>query len=307
MLNKKAFVLSIVLWMIVIFMITTAIVLSFAKKSVNLSSALENKLLSQLEAKSTLEIMKYYTTTTPYEYITFETNKMDIINRIVTSLPDRIIMDGREYNISKNTTISILDSGGLYNGYYIDIDDIALNVYSKIREYSQYEALKNSLKDWLDRDEFISLNGAETFFYKINLKKEFGSRNKGYIDNVDELFSIYHMKNNHYLKTHFFKGYNGARNIFFLTKPELSKYFDNWSSLYIDNLISIRSKNLMEYLNIIKSNKKFNNDLFGSVFSGEYLITIKTNIKGSISVIKAVVLQKLFNKHYLHTDIEKYE
>jgi len=179
---KKGFALALTLWIVAMLSLVSVLYLSYGKKVVQKTIQLNKKLELTFEAESTIELLKFYIAT---GYI----DKDRVINRnfknLFSSFPIFFYIDGRPL-IMDNRTIILQDTAGLINIH----DNEAFSRYlSRDLSIEDNGIITDSLSDWLDLDEYSSLNGAERQFY-MQKQYSYGARNENYISSIEELFLI---------------------------------------------------------------------------------------------------------------------
>jgi len=179
---KKAFALTLTLWIVAMLSLVSVLYLSYGRKVVKKTIELNKKLELTLEAESTIELLKFY-------IATGRIDKDSVVNSkfkdFFPSFPNFLYIDGRE-EVLDNRTIKLQDTAGLVNVY--DKEAFA-NYVAEDLSIEERSIIDGSLRDWLDLDEFSSLNGAESSFYR-QMKYAYGARDEDYITSIEELFLI---------------------------------------------------------------------------------------------------------------------
>jgi len=174
---RKAFSLSITLWISAALMAGAIYFLNVNKQNLKIASSLQDKLLTSIELDSTMELLKYY-------IALGKISKNRILNNNQNILPISLPIDGSKFKYM-NSLISIQDIDGLLNTMYSQ--DILSAI--KILNIKKYKIAKDSLNDWLDTDKFHNRNGAEARYYERN-HKIYKPRNNEYIYHYNELDNI---------------------------------------------------------------------------------------------------------------------
>jgi general secretion pathway protein K len=179
---KKGFALALTLWIVAMLSLVSALYLSYGKKVVMKTRELNKKLELTFEAESTIELLKFYIATgNIYRDRVSNSN----FQKLFPSFPKFFFIDGRP-KIIDNSTISLQDTAGLIN---IHDNEAFSNYLSKDLNLEERNIINDSMRDWLDLDEFSLLNGGESAFYRQK-GYLYGSRNEGYISSIEELFLI---------------------------------------------------------------------------------------------------------------------
>jgi len=244
--KRKGFALSIVLWIVAVLLIGIAFIASLSKESLHISYMLKDKLATQIIAKNYLEALKYHVMTSDCDGMKF-INKNPIL-----SLPQEINLDGSEYHISNNITISIQDLSSMVRPYdlYSIVDTI------KHRELSF--TIKDSIRDWLDVDDNARLNGAESTYYTIQKQLAYRPSNINMFQSFDELKLIKGVRDidSNILKDKItYK--TGVINLMLIDAIYLKSLF-KISMDEAKKLVLIRQKDDKKFISIIEQNKYFN-------------------------------------------------
>jgi type II secretory pathway component PulK len=179
--SKKGFALSIVMWIVAALLLGIVLILNLSRDSLALTKGVQEKLTARLQAQSYLEVLKYYVLTADYD-------SMKLMNDVQLSqykLPKQIMLDGRKYNVSKNVTFSMQDTSSMVNLFYPSMEAIASVISRDNQEL--YYAIVDSIKDWIDKDSNVRLNGAEGAYYKKQKTAHYRPRNYPALQNAEEL------------------------------------------------------------------------------------------------------------------------
>ncbi|NPA60576.1 MAG: hypothetical protein GXO30_08995 [Epsilonproteobacteria bacterium] len=242
--KRKGFALSIVLWIVAVLLIGIAFIASLSKESLHVSYMLKDKLATQIIAKNYLEAIKYHV-------MISDCDGMKLINKNpIFSLPKEINLDGSEYHISNNITISIQDLSSMVRPYdlYSIVDMI------KHRELSF--TIKDSIRDWLDVDDNVRLNGAESTYYTIQKQLGYRPSNINIFQSLDELKlvkGINDIDENIIEKTTYKEG---IINLMLINARYLKALF-HISMDEANKLVSMRHKDSKKFVSIIEQNKYF--------------------------------------------------
>ena len=298
--NRKssAFALSITIWIVASIMLATAVLLRFSRDYVQLSSALNDKLETKIVAEDILENIKYYIFTADYE---FDMLSNTLLSSGKYKLPEDIIVDGREYNISNNISISLKDTSGMLNILTSSSVQIAY-ILTKDREDNLQKVLKNSLDDWRDSDNIRKSNGAEQAYYKSLIReKAIIVRNKQDIQDVNELMLIKGFKDISIkkIKDNLFYGRANFINLTLMSQRHLASVL-NISDRYAKELIALKESNIKDFVKEIYKIENFNDDFMGFSISKQFLITIVVRQKRAKSIIRTIIdFKGMYPKAYL--------
>ena len=287
--NKKAFALSIVLWIVAALLVGVAALTVFSKDSVKLSKELNNKLQTQLKAEDILEGLIFYITTSDY-------NNNSLISQTILNFPykfpNAIIVDNRWYNLDKNTKIRLQDTSSLINT--ITYSGERISAIATTNEQTQLRYIINdSIKDWIDKDDFVELNGAEGSSYELQKELSFKIRNSSAIQDPQEFRLINGIDtmndilwNN--LKDKLYYGRSTLVNLTLIDKRYLS-YLLNISESYAQTLINIRKDDIGEYIKIISMLQKFDDEFMGFSLSHQFKIEIQVTLGNATSILKTII------------------
>ena len=179
---KKGFSLALTLWIVAIMSLASVLYLSYAKKVVQKTKLLNQKLQLTFDTESTIELLKFYIATGYFERYRIKNNT---IKDKFPSLPNSLLIDGTE-EVFDNRTVCLQDTAGLIN---ISDTDAISNYFVQLNEIEKKTIIVDSMKDWLDLNEFVRLNGAENSYYR-NQKYLYGPRNQLYFASIEEIFLV---------------------------------------------------------------------------------------------------------------------
>lgn len=290
---KKAFAFSITMWIVASLLFATVVVLRFAKDEVGLSRGLNNKLQTQLMATSVLEALKFYVPTADY---TLTSLKNELLTNIKYPFPSEIIVDGREYNLTKEITISLKDTSGLLNVSYGSSSMIAKALSSQKNEELSH-ILKNSLDDWRDRDNVSKINGAEQSSYS-SLDKKIIVRNNQAIQDIHELKLINGFDKIDFklIKSNLYFGRGVTMNLLLI---ENRRYLANVLQVdesLIQDMLEIKENEPLRFMKMIEKLPTYNDDYMGFWLSKQFRITIKVKKGKARSIIYATINFKQVNQ-----------
>jgi len=285
---KKAYALSIILWIVAGMGSITIFLATIAKERVNISSQIENKLKAQLKAQETLEIIKFYSSTGKFKFNKIINSHLEDLN-----IPNEIYIDGREIVIN-DTNISIMDSGGLYNLLFLDGDRVG-----KELNKDSANIIKDSIYDWVDDDIFMKLNGAEDDYYRTISDDKYGARDKRAIQDVEELKLIKGINENKIdrIKNDFVYARTHKNNLSVISKSRF-KNIINISDIYLDEIFTHRKNdNMIEFVNQINKLKIPNfMYLYGFYPSKVLRVNIKSKYRDAIGIINSTIEVHFANK-----------
>ncbi|MEA2019441.1 MAG: type II secretion system protein GspK [Campylobacterota bacterium] len=293
--NKKAFALSIVLWIVAALLVGVAALTVFSKDSVHLSEKLNNKLLTQLKVENILESLKFYIITADYD-------NNSLINKTLISFPKKLIVDGRWYNIDKTTKISIHDTSGLLNIRTYPTKYIASMITTDKQKQIRYTII-DSIADWRDKNHIVELNGAEQSTYKLKKGLKYKVRNTMAIQDVEELKLIHgidklEQKQWNKFKKYLYYGRTSSINLALLDKKNIS-FLLGISQSYAQTLVNIRKDDINEFKQIISKLPKYNDDLMSFGLSKQFRIEIQATINNAKTILTTIIdFKQARNKQY---------
>ena len=286
--SKNAFALSIVLWIVAALLLGIAFVLNLSKDSLMLTKGVQDKLVAREKAQDYLEVVKYYVMTANF-------NSFKLINDVSIAnykLPKEIILDGRDYNLSKNITLSMRDTSSMINLFYPNEQIIA--ALASQGNSALYYTIKDSIKDWIDADSKVSLNGAEETYYRKEKHVLYKPRNYPALESVDELRLIkgidtLSQKQFNRLKTYIYSSQKGAVvDVALVDANYLSKL------LHIDKetaqgIINYKYNNFAKFVNLIEKNHYYSDDFMGFALSFNILVKLKVKVGDARVVLETFI------------------
>lgn len=288
-LNKNAFALSIVLWIVAALLFATTILSILAKDTQSLTKGIDNKLKATLMTEDVLEILKFYVLTSDFDNISF---KIQNINNTKYTFPSQLIVDNRWYKIAKHVQIRVQDTSSMINVMRAGAKSIAYLVTKDSQRQLRY-IIQYSIKDWRDKDNIVSLNGAEASLYELKKHVKYTIRNSQAIQSVDELRLINGLDTLPSATWNAFKEklYYGngtysnlalinAKNLAFLLKINDSQ---------AARLIEIRNSDMQKFIHLVYTSDNFSNDYMGFALSKQLSIEIKVTLNNVVSVIKTLI------------------
>jgi len=173
--SEKGSALVIILVISTLLLASSFWAVSTYKEGVRATEQFLDKLQARLGAESALQIIKYYGATGRFGSSTLSRQLPEKLN-----FPHTISLTGEEYTLAIQDTevrVSLLDSSALLNCFYMDIKTLARLLYNSGMDDEQLSVYVNSYKDWIDKNDFHHVNGAESYYYKHELKSAFSPRN----------------------------------------------------------------------------------------------------------------------------------
>lgn len=302
-LNKNAFALSIVLWIVAAILFATAMLATLAKDTHSLTKGIDSKLKAQLRAESILEILKFHILTSDFDNNSF---KIIHIKNTQEQFPPQIIADGRWYSIGDKIQFRIQDTANMINVMKTRAKSVA-SLITKDQERELRYTIEDSLKDWRDKDNVVSLNGAESSYYALEKLVKYPIRNSKAIQSVDELrlikgFDTMSTKRWNAIKQKMYYGNGNVANLTIVDAKYLS-YLLKINKSQADALIQLRKKNLNKFIALAYSSKYFNDSYMGFSLSKQLQIEIKVTVENAVSIIKTLIDFRM-KKEHLYTTIE---
>jgi len=278
--KRNAFALSIVLWIVAVLLLGIAFIASLSKDSLKISYMLKDKLETQIIAKNYLEALKYYI------MISDNDGEKLIVTDKVLLLPNEMFLDGRLYKIG-NISISLEDLSSM-----IRPNDLS-SIIGEVNDRELSFIIRDSINDWLDLDDNVRLNGAESGYYKIKNKFAYKPSNINLFQSIGELKLVRGIDNidrkiwaNIKNKVTYKEGIINLRlidirylaSIFHIDIQEAKEW------------IKLRKRNMSKFISMVEQNKYFND---GYMWFG-----ISKIIRIKISVIKNKSKTNLYTTFY---------
>jgi len=296
---KKAFALSIVLWIVAALLFGIATLASISKDTLNLSSGLKHKITTNLVAEDILESLKFYFLTADYGNQAFMN---DNLNDFVYKFPSKIILDNRWYTISKDIKFRVQDHSGLINLFHLHPDEAAFVVTSRDERQKRY-ILSDSIRDWTDKNNVPSLNGAEESTYRLKKNLDFKPRNNADIQHVQELrlvngFDNLDEKEWQKIKKLFYFGAGSRVNLALLGPKHLS-FFLKIDIDYAKSLLKLKEEDMQKFIKIISAFENYNDETMGFYISKEVKIQIVVSSDDAkTNLVCHIDFDRLNNKLY---------
>jgi len=300
--TKNGFVLATVLWIIAGLMLVALLVAFFSKDTVKLSTAVNQKLQAKLKARSILEQLKFYISTSNYDNTSLLN---DTFTQLGATYPAKVILDGRWYQLSSNKRFRIKDSSATFSVF-------ALNpyIFSKYvtQDIAKQSMIEDSILDWLDPDNELRLSGAESYYYKNQKKVKYHPSNlyrlqdpaeleliRG-VDNLStkELATV--RENTYYM--------NGRQVNLALVDPKMLSAYLNITLSQALSLVTLRKENLQNFARELRRFDGYNEDTMGFALSKQFIIEIEVKQKQAKAILKSIINFKA-NKDHFYTVISE--
>jgi len=287
--RKRGFALSIVLWIVAALLFGIATLSSLSKDTIGLSKGLQKKLKTELTAEDVLESFKFYLLTASYDNNSLQNATLDDFRY---KFPKKLIVDGRWYAISRDINISITDVSALLHVNYASPKSIAFILTDNDQRQLRY-TIADSLKDWKDKDNSVSLNGAENSKYELQKGVNYKIRNNPAIQSVAELRLVNGIdaiaeKKWKKLKQNFYYGNGSAINLTLISAKYLA-YILKLNSIEANALVNVRKQDLQKFIESVNKLKTFDDDMMGFFQSRAYKIKVVVNFKGARSVLTTII------------------
>ena len=151
---------------------------------VRATEQLMNKFEARLGAESALQILKYYGATGRFDNSTLSNSLSESLD-----FPKMLSLTDQEYKLMLGNNIihiSLLDSFAVLNISYLDN-----RVLSRLLHYFGLDdkerfVIRDSFKDWIDKNDFTHVNGAESYYYR-HQNVAYGPRNSASLQSIWEI------------------------------------------------------------------------------------------------------------------------
>lgn len=283
---KKAFAFSITMWIVASLLLATVVLLRFAKDEVILSTGLNDKLQTQLVAQSVLESLKFYVPTADYTLVSL---KNRLLEHSLYPLPSEIIVDGREYNISKEITIALTDTSGMLNVMYSS-SKLMAQVLSTQKEEELSDVLNDSLKDWRDKDNVARVNGAEQNTY-ASMRKKVWVRNTSAIQDIHELSLIQGFEKVDFKKmnANLYYGRGASLNLMLISNKRYMAFLLGVDENFIEKLFELRQSEPLKFRKNLSLLPNYNDEYMGFSLSKQFKTVIKVRQGRARTVLTAMI------------------
>ena len=276
--NRTGFALSIVLWIVAALMFGITTLLIFSKQNNQHAQAISDKLESLIIAEEVLEVLKYYVITAGNEYITLK-NSLAIAPRY--TLPTHLKLDDTKYKLENSCTIQMFDTTGLLNVMYstpLQFSEEASAKKTITKKRQSVLTMTDSLQDWIDPDDIVRLNGAESNSYKMKFLVPYATRNHRIVQDIEEIRLVHGfdaLSNIEWkdLQKKSYFGLGTLPNLLLMSAEQLRQSF-SLSVLRSKGLIRLRKSNVQEYLKTVKTLDNYDEDYFTYATSKQIRVTI---------------------------------
>ena len=188
--ERTGSVLIIVLIMMAISSALTLYVLRLSKEILQNAEGIMEKLQCKLEAKSLFEEIKYIASVSSF-------NASSIKNgTTLRDFPEELPLTGESFRAG-NGTISLYDTSGKINAFYLSKESIRKLFQHEGIEDSEADIAFDSYEDWKDKDNLKHINGAENYYYRFEKGFNYGARNNPALQDAEELKCIRGFRNNY--------------------------------------------------------------------------------------------------------------
>jgi len=287
--QKKAFALSIVLWIVIALLFGATTIAILSKDTLYLTKGVDDKLASQMTAQDILELIKFYVLTADYDSTSFKNINVDKLNY---AFPKKIVLDNRWYDINDEIKIRFQDTSSLVNVFLPQSQYIA-NLATSLAERTERFIIEDSILDWIDEDDKVRLNGAEKFTYLLKNKSEFKPRNSPAIQSIHELKlinGISKLSNADWLKLQkrLYYGRGSMKNLMLIDKKFLSlllKINKDKASSYTD----LRAKDEDKFKKLVLNENAYYDEEMGFFISRELIIEIVVTKNIAQSRLKTII------------------
>jgi len=275
---RKAYALSIVLWIVVAMGSITLFLSSLAKERIAVASGLENKLKATLKAQESLDLILFYGSTGK-----FYLNKMQNAHLEDINISNELYIDGRSM-ILNGSNITLTDGGALYN---------LLFPYSNLigKEVGDENIIPDSIYDWIDDDIFMKLNGAEDDYYQQISNDAYEARDKRAIQDVAELKLIKGIDSAKLdkIKDDFLYTWSIHANVVTMNPKKIPYIFD-LSQESLNEILQLKEENLIAFIQKVNlmANDDFDN-LYSFIPSKSLRVTIESKVGNATSKINATI------------------
>ena len=197
--------------------------LTLSRETIKTTKDLLDKLEAQLQAESTIELLKFYGATGKFTPQRIENAHLQDLG-----IPSSFPLTGKAVQLEKakflkEVKVCLQDTGGKINVWALSPFVLRRLLIIKGIDDSSVNALIDSLMDWYDKDDLHRLNGAETHYYEVEKGFRYGPRNYPAPQSIYELSLI--------------KGFNN---------PEIWEKISPYLSLYPRGMMNINTMD--EYL-----------------------------------------------------------
>lgn len=282
---RKAYALSITLWIVAALTAGSATALYFVKNGVRTAAAVEQKLRALNRAESAFELLKFYLKNGSYrdDYVTF-----DMPETPTYAFAPKLFLDGRQQRIGEGVTATLQDTGALFCVLY---PESALAKLAAGKEAGRAGVLEASLRDWIDKDDSQRINGAERSYYA---RKRSAMPRNGYSpQSSEELrlvrgFAELETAQWEQLARYLYYGQSVLKNVMTMDLPSLQATL-SLSEMQARSLIALRGEDTEAFKREIARVNGYDEDVFAFRPTGEVRLSIVAGEGEAVGRIDAVV------------------
>lgn len=283
--KKSAFALAIVIWIVAALLLGIAFIMNLANDNLKTTKVLDSKLKTRLEAISVIEVLKYAMLTSNYD-----SQSIFLQEKLPYDIPKHLFLDGRNYKIEKGIEFTLQDTSALLSVFHPNFELLA-RFATDNRE--QYFAIKDSVWDWIDEDNIVRLNGAESSFYKFKRSAQYGPRNYSAIQSINELRlvnGVYDLSDEKWKKLKKFLSLDGSSNMnvvlmkrFLLQK--LLKLSDSQSTI----LESYKKTDMNKFYRKVEASRNYDNEVMSFALSFVIDVNLTVNDNRAATNIESMI------------------
>ena len=208
------------------------------------------------------------------------------------SLPSEIIVDGREYNITKELSISLRDTSSMFNIQSLPSQFVAYVLTSKNSE-DLVPILKDSLDDWRDIDNVVRVNGAEQSSYKRIVVRDSKA-----IQDIHELKLIqgFDKIDIKIIKDNFYYGRGVSSNLMLIKNRRYLAHLLGTDESFIENMLELCQSEPLKFIKNLNNLPGFDAEYMGFGLSKQFLVRIKAKRERAQTYINAIISFKQLDK-----------
>ena len=296
--SKKAFALSLVLWIVAALLFGAATLALLSKDTLTLTKGVKEKLHTKMVANDVFEALKFYVMTADYDNNSLYNSALE---NFKYKFPKHLIVDGREYKLSKNIEISVTDTSMLVNVLTASAESIAYLATSPSQTQLRY-TIEDSLKDWRDKDNVVRLNGAEASRYDA-ASLSYTIRNANAVQNPEELKLVNGFRSMspeafNTFSEKLYYGVGSPANLALVDSKHLA-YILALDATTAQTLVAIREENLLKFIMSVRHLKIFDDELMGLHLSKQFRVKIKVSSENATTLLRVIIdFQKRNNRLY---------
>lgn len=288
-LSRNGFALSIVLWIVAALLFAIAFLALLSKDTLYLTKGIDAKLKTQLMAEDVLEVLKFYVLTADYDNVSFKSSNFE---EFTYTFPSQIIADNRWYSLDNNISIRVQDTSSMLNVMKQNPNTIANLATTSSQRQLRY-VIEDSLTDWTDKDNVVSLNGAESSRYELKANVKYKIRNSKAIQSSEELRlinGISDMKVEEWqaLKERLYYGNGTVVNLCLIDEKYLA-YLLNINESEASALIQSREDDMPKFIKLASASKSFTDDFMSFSLSKQLNIEVKVSLGDATSILQTLI------------------